>query len=540
MDVAARHAFQCATWLILPSAKRALCAGGTLEQLGEKSTKITKAQGYKLLRWRIGLDLFSMFTIIPLGSGLGTRAIQKFADGQEDIYASLFGVSFGLFFLAVLPTILAGWWTAMKTGSTLARNSVDLVITAAEKTDPMSEEWEPLVAQPALALEDTMRVLSDGFGSGLCGFVLMFWLFTAANFSCAIYPAFLEASDRQNGVEPGTKKEKILKWMLWMATMPLLVCVDLATTSSRYDELLNTLNRAGIMHSERSYHCIAWLESRLRQMNSDQGMGFLVGSSMVLDRRSLTQLAVGVGGGAVTLITAMLAMSEDAQAITATGVSNATCALSPTQIATTQSLCGTENNRRCRYNIDSVLRLKTDDASSASCSLGAVDAANSTAWSCALPATCETGASATAQCVTSAVPTCETFAVPFLCLRCHQLSQRQTRCAKTTCAPGRLGAREVVPCEVAARTTLCLGERGFYRSVACDAPPMETHSWPKAMFLSLFFGGFGVDRFYLGYPWTGLCKLLSLGGLGLWTVCDVVRVALGDLGPADGYAYTTV
>ncbi|CAE7560368.1 unnamed protein product, partial [Symbiodinium pilosum] len=46
----------------------------------------------------------------------------------------------------------------------------------------------------------------------------------------------------------------------------------------------------------------------------------------------------------------------------------------------------------------------------------------------------------------------------------------------------------------------------------------------KAFFLSLFGGFFGLDRFYLGFPVSGLIKLVTLGGLGLWWLYDLVRV----------------
>jgi len=41
-----------------------------------------------------------------------------------------------------------------------------------------------------------------------------------------------------------------------------------------------------------------------------------------------------------------------------------------------------------------------------------------------------------------------------------------------------------------------------------------------ALILSIFLGGLGIDRFYLGYVGLGIGKLLTLGGLGLWAFID--------------------
>eukprot|EP00440_Ansanella_granifera_P030183 gb/GFBE01032793.1/.p1 GENE.gb/GFBE01032793.1/~~gb/GFBE01032793.1/.p1 ORF type:complete len:525 (+),score=96.37 gb/GFBE01032793.1/:1-1575(+) len=46
----------------------------------------------------------------------------------------------------------------------------------------------------------------------------------------------------------------------------------------------------------------------------------------------------------------------------------------------------------------------------------------------------------------------------------------------------------------------------------------------KAFLLSLFTGFLGLDRFYLGLYLTGCAKLVSLGGLGVWWLYDIVRV----------------
>jgi hypothetical protein len=49
-----------------------------------------------------------------------------------------------------------------------------------------------------------------------------------------------------------------------------------------------------------------------------------------------------------------------------------------------------------------------------------------------------------------------------------------------------------------------------------------------ALLLSFFFGTFGIDRFYLGCYATGFFKLITLGGFGLWSLVDFIRIASGS------------
>lgn len=58
--------------------------------------------------------------------------------------------------------------------------------------------------------------------------------------------------------------------------------------------------------------------------------------------------------------------------------------------------------------------------------------------------------------------------------------------------------------------------------------------FPTAILFALFLGWFGVDRFYLGYCGLGVAKLLTLGGIGVWWMTDLILLIVGSYGPSDG------
>jgi len=53
-------------------------------------------------------------------------------------------------------------------------------------------------------------------------------------------------------------------------------------------------------------------------------------------------------------------------------------------------------------------------------------------------------------------------------------------------------------------------------------------------FLSFMWGTFGVDRFYLGKVWTGILKLITFGGFGIWVIVDLVLIMSGSMRDKQG------
>ena len=56
----------------------------------------------------------------------------------------------------------------------------------------------------------------------------------------------------------------------------------------------------------------------------------------------------------------------------------------------------------------------------------------------------------------------------------------------------------------------------------------EKKNFLTAIILSFLLGPLGIDRFYLGCVGTGIIKLLTFGGLGIWALIDLIRLALGS------------
>lgn len=55
-----------------------------------------------------------------------------------------------------------------------------------------------------------------------------------------------------------------------------------------------------------------------------------------------------------------------------------------------------------------------------------------------------------------------------------------------------------------------------------------------ALLLCLFLGGLGIHRFYVGKIGTGILQLCTLGGLGIWVLCDLIMIIVGAFTDKEG------
>jgi TM2 domain-containing membrane protein YozV len=75
------------------------------------------------------------------------------------------------------------------------------------------------------------------------------------------------------------------------------------------------------------------------------------------------------------------------------------------------------------------------------------------------------------------------------------------------------------------------------RPSAPVAPATDKRILP-AFLLCLLLGAFGAHRFYVGKVRTGVLQLLTLGGLGIWWLADLILIGTGAFRDNEGNRIT--
>ncbi len=73
----------------------------------------------------------------------------------------------------------------------------------------------------------------------------------------------------------------------------------------------------------------------------------------------------------------------------------------------------------------------------------------------------------------------------------------------------------------------------FYRNPPQDSR-CSSRSGLVALLLCFFLGALGIHRFYLGRTGTGVIMLLTLGGLGIWVIIDIILLVTDGLYDDEG------
>lgn len=77
-------------------------------------------------------------------------------------------------------------------------------------------------------------------------------------------------------------------------------------------------------------------------------------------------------------------------------------------------------------------------------------------------------------------------------------------------------------------------QEGVVEAANASQQPGEGRHFLAVFFLSFMWGTFGVDRFYLGKIGTGILKLVTVGGLGIWVIIDLALIMSGAMRDKQG------
>jgi TM2 domain-containing membrane protein YozV len=118
----------------------------------------------------------------------------------------------------------------------------------------------------------------------------------------------------------------------------------------------------------------------------------------------------------------------------------------------------------------------------------------------------------------------------------HGATRAQTPCTDDIARNGRLGGNRQFQFRVDLfnASTLQKGDREMNQAALLDSSQISDKSRLVTLLFVVLLGFLGVHRFYVGKIGTGILMILTLGGLGIWALIDLVFVAVGSFRDKDG------
>lgn len=340
----------CSSWVVLRSARLALAPEGSMNKLlflcswmteeeGRPRRRLTKEAHASLAWWQKVLKaIFATSIFCALGVGYITIAY------AERMVSNLAGVAviFGFSTLSFILTM--GWMPSMWLANKLCQdrigeviNKVQSIITPAGAGDvetgggEATATFDAALAGQLVKLDEYMRHLSRGWGSGMLGLTLMCWGWALGFVSLALNTPFCEGFDdawggfdfdTSNGVTPGSAKLLHFLLALVIGVIPCLAVEEIVKTSERCHEVMGKLNKARMALLGRSTptaaaerSLITETEAALAKLNFGGGLGFvipfvtdkdLVTDGFVVNRWTVRNVWIVMITSAATIYTALV------------------------------------------------------------------------------------------------------------------------------------------------------------------------------------------------------------------------------------------
>ena len=311
----------------LPGLRRVVRSGtGALATLGLPTAHIHVSAKKSLDRAAFVLGAAgSIFMLV----GIGELAIAIILVGQESLFDTVWYVVFGIYTAFGGSVTCMGLFTTYL-GAELANQSIREVTLVIERTPPSSPEWAKVNTMVMTLARETLPSVSNAWGGMVACFIFSYALIAFANFVEWLYTGtFLNAFET-----------------FLIMFISLLVLWPFAATSSNCDRLMAALNDVRLKHcGDATAHLqIMAVETGLKQLNLNQGLGFSVGGT-VMDKRKLKQLVVGLTSAVSPVFATVTALRPEG-----TTTPLRTCFLDKEQAIALQSIASTFN-ASCMYNV---------------------------------------------------------------------------------------------------------------------------------------------------------------------------------------------